>query len=402
MKQLTAVQVKNFKEAGNYADGNGLRLKVSKAGGKAWLFRYRIHGKEHEMGLGTYPARSLKDAREEAVRLRRMVLDGIDPLVERAREKQAAREALTFEQCTYQFHEMKSAEWTSEVYTRNWIDSMKQHAFPVLGSMLAAEVETEHVLRVLRPLWSSQPVLASKLRERIEAVLNWSMSLGYRERGINPAVWRGHLEHALPKVSKVHKPRHHPSLPYQKIGSFMVELQEVEGLPARALELAVLTACRSEEVRGATWDEIDLGAGVWTIPAARMKSDKVHRVPLTRLAIELLKALPGRDGYVFPSARCGWRKPMASTEMWRILKGLRPDKTVHGLRSSFRQWAAEQTNYPRELAEISLAHVVANSTEQAYQRSDLLEKRRPLMQAWADHCDRAQSTADVVSIRGIK
>ena len=204
MKQLTAVQVKSLKKAGNYADGNGLRLKVSKASRKSWLFRYRIKGREREMGLGTYPTRSLKDARIEAVRLRKQVLDGIDPLEERGRERRQAREALSFKQCTHQFHEMKSAEWGSEVYTRNWIDSMKQHAFPVLGRLPVAEIETEQVLRVLKPLWSSQPVLASKLRERIEAVLNWAMSLGYRERGINPAVWRGHLEHALPKVSKVH------------------------------------------------------------------------------------------------------------------------------------------------------------------------------------------------------
>lgn len=402
MKHLTAIQIKSLKDAGNYGDGNGLRLKVSKAGRKSWLFRYRIHGKEHEMGLGTYPTRSLKDARGEAVRLRKLVLDGIDPLEEKAKGKQAAREALSFEQCTCQFHEMKSAEWTSAVYTRNWIDSMKLHAFPVLGKMPVADVQTEHVLRVLKFLWNTQPVLASKLRERIEAVLNWSMSLGYRERSINPAVWRGHLEHALPKVSKVHKPKHYSAIAYQDIGKFMEELREIEGLPARALELAILTACRSEEIRGATWAEIDLDLGVWVIPAERMKGGKTHRVPLNNQALELLQALPGKDGYVFPSSRCGWRKPMAVTEMWRVLKGLRPDMTVHGFRSSFRQWAAECTNYPREIAEQSLAHATGNTTEQAYQRSDLMEKRRPLMQAWADHCDRVQVKADVIGIRGAK
>lgn len=399
MGKLTAVQVKSLKRAGTYGDGNGLRLKVSKSGTKSWLFRYRIHSKAHEMGLGTYPVRSLKDAREEALRLRRLVLDGVDPLVVKG---SLMKEVMTFKKCTYQFHEMKSAEWTSGKYRDNWIASMQMHVFPVLGEMSISEVETEQVLRVLKPLWRKQPVIASKVRERIEAVLNWSMSLGYRERGLNPAVWRGHLEHALPKVSKVHKPKHYPAIPYQEISSFMDDLKEVKTLPARALELAVLTACRSEEVRGAVWEEIDFEAAVWTIPADRMKSTKVHRVPLTKQAIGLLKSLPSRDGYLFPSARDGWRKPMAVTEMWRILKVLRPDKTVHGLRSSFRQWCAECTNYPRELAEVSLAHVTASSTEQAYQRSDLLDKRRPLMQAWADHCEKVNVSANVVGIRSMR
>lgn len=401
MKKLTAVQVKNITKPGNYADGDGLRMKVSKAGSKAWLYRYRIHGKAHEMGLGTYPTRSLKGAREETVRLRKLVLDGIDPLIEKSKLRQKAQDVLTFDQCTDKFHEMKKAEWSSELHAKKWLQAMRNHCSPVIGNLPVSEIDTEHVLRVVQPIWTKKTVLASNLRERIESVLSWSASIGYREKGLNPAIWRGHLEHLLPKKNKVHKAVHHPALEYQEIGKFMKELREVDTTASQALQFTILTACRSKEVFGATWDEIDLDKAVWVIPGSRMKMRKDHRVPLSKHAVELLEELPG-SGYVFPSTRHGWVKPIADTQMWRLMKRLRPSLTVHGFRSSFRQWAAEQTNYPREVAEQALAHAAGDSTEQAYQRSDLLDKRRPLMQAWADHCEKVNVSADVVGIRSMK
>lgn len=403
MKKLTAIQVKNLKEPGIYADGDGLRLQISKAGTKSWLFRYRINGRQREMGLGRYPELTLKGAREKITGHRGLLLDGTDPLEERDSQRLKAEEARewTFYRCAVAFHAMKSAEWTSERYTTLWMQSIENHC-RAINKLPVADIDTQHVMRVIEPLWGKKTTLAATLRERIESVLNWASASGYRERGFNPACWRGNLEHKLPKKTKVHKVEHRAAIPYQDINSLMEELRGFDNTTSEGLQFTILTACRTGEVVGATWDEVNLQSRIWTIPAERMKMQVQHRVPLSDQAVKLLESQPYRDGYLFASMRYGQNKSMCSTIMWKLLKELRPGITVHGFRSTFRDWIEERTSYARRVAEYSLAHSDAGAVEAAYQRSDLLEKRRPLMQAWADYCDRTQVTADVIGIGSAK
>lgn len=396
MGKLTAAKIKGLKEAGNYTDGEGLRLKVSKSGTKSWLFRYRINGRARDMGLGTYPLRSLQDARNKALELRKLVLDDIDPLVERDRQRKHAEEAeeWTFDKCAAEYHDRKKAGW-SQRHGRVWIRSMEIHCSPVIGHIPVADIDTAHVLSVLDPLWTKQPVLASALRERIQKVLSLAAVRGYRERGLNPAAWADNLEHEFARKSDIHTVKHRPAMAYQEIAAFMEELRSVDNLASKALQFTILTACRRGEAVGAHWREID--GDVWSIPMERMKTEADHRVPLSTQAVALLKSLPRRDGYLFPSERYGWQRPMGLSQMLRLMRTLRDHETVHGFRSTFRDWSEEQTAFPWAAKELSLAHNVGSDSEQAYRRSDLLEKRRLLMQSWADHCDRV--TADVVGIR---
>lgn len=408
MPNLTAIQVRNLKKPGSYTDGDGLRLKVSKAGTKSWLYRYRLHGRQREMGLGRYPQRSLAGARREAVRLNNDVLNGIDPITERDAERQQAADAAewTFHRCAVEFHAMKKAEWTSEQYAKLWIAAIENHC-GAINDLPVGVIDTHHVMRVVEPLWIEKTTIASTLRERIESVLNWAATSGYREKGFNPASWRGHLEHKLPKKTKVHKVEHRAAMPYQEINTLMKELRDISAgsgdSTSQGLQFIILTAVRTNELVGAQWDEIDMQGRIWTIPADRMKMRVQHRVPLSDQAMELLNAQPRRDGYLFPSMRYGQNKPMCSMIMWKLLRSLREQAyTVHGFRSSFRDWIEEQTSYSRRVAEYSLAHSDASAVEAAYQRSDLLEKRRPLMQAWADYCDWEQAVADVVPIGAVR
>ena len=385
LERLTAVSVASKKAKGRYADGGGLYLQVGDTGGKSWLFRFALNGRAREMGLGALHAVTLKQAREKARECRRLLADGIDPLVARESEHAARRQSVskTFDECSAAFIAAHRAGWKNEKHAEQWTNTLATYASPVFGSLPVREVATPHIVRVLGPMWSTKTETATRVRGRIEKVLDWARVHGYRD-GENPARWRGHLDKLLPPPRRVKKVEHHPSLPYSQIGSFMKDLRAQEGMSARALEFTVLTAARTNEVIAARWDEID--GNVWAIPADRMKAKREHRVPLSAPAVRLLKNLPRIGDYVFPGVK-GHLSNMAMLELLSDME--RSDITVHGFRSTFRDWAAEQTNFPREIAEASLAHIIKDKTEAAYLRSDFFEKRRKLMDAWGKYCNRS-------------
>lgn len=400
---------KKSKEEGLHSVGgvDGLHLRVVK-GSRAWVLRVSVgtrvnsQGKRvphrRDLGLGPYPEVTLAEAREKARAIRRKVRDGIDPIAERKKAKalallEAAKDQ-TFQQCAEAYIEANRAGWRNAKHVQQWQNTLATYAFPKIGRLPVAAIDTGLVLSVLQqdtgagPLWLAKTETASRLRGRMESVLDWAAFRGYRT-GENPARWKGHLEHELPARSKVAKVQHHKALPYAKIGAFMAELRRCEGTGARALEFAILTAARSGEVRGATWGEIDLAGRLWTIPAGRMKAGREHRVPLSAGAVALLEALPRFEGstYVFPAHRGGQLSDMALTAVLRRMG--RGDITQHGFRSTFRDWAGETTAYPREVCEHALAHRLADGVEAAYQRGDLLTKRARLMADWGRYCGTA-------------
>jgi integrase len=334
-----------------------------------------------------------------------MLAEGVDPLVERKRQRMGAQlastRAITFRQCAEAYVKAHEAGWRTAKYAKTgWHDVFRLHVYPHIGDVAVSDVDTGLVLQVLEPIWSKKARTASALRGQIESVLSWAKVRGYRQ-GENPALWRGHLKHLLPAPRKVATVKHHPALPYEKVSEFLGKLRKDTAVCSRGIEFVVLTAARSGEVRGAKWDEIDLTSKTWTIPAARMKSRCEHRVPLSDPVIALLQALPrlvGND-FVFPGQYNN--QPMDARTLTMTLKriGYR-HITIHGFRSTFRDWAAEQTNYPREVAEAALAHVLENKTEAAYRRSDLFEKRRRVMEEWARYCTRpAPAEGKVVPLR---
>ncbi len=391
--QLTSVEVAKKQKQGRYADGGGLYLQVGPSGNKSWLFRYTLHAKAREMGLGPVHAVSLKEAREKAAEQRRLLVNRIDPLASRQADHAAKRLSVastkTFKECSAAYIKAHRAGWKSAKHADQWENTLDQYCGPVFGSAPVQSIDTTLVMRALDPIWKEKNETASRLRGRIEKILDWARVRGYRS-GDNPARWRGHLDKLLPTPRKVKKVRHHPALPYGEIGAFMKELRQQEGTAARALELLILTATRTNEVIGAKWSEIDRAAKTWTIPAERMKAQREHRVPLSEAAIRVLSKLPSEGDFVFVGAKPG--KPLSNMAMLKLLSRMeRSDLTVHGFRSTFRDWAAETTNYPREAAEAALAHSISDKTEAAYRRGDLFEKRGKLMQAWADHCYRTAS-----------
>jgi integrase len=407
INKLSAVAVQKAKEPGYYGDGGGLWMQISKLGGKSWVFRFTMHGKAREMGLGPVHTVTLAEARMKALECRKIVAEGRDPIAERkaseTRAKLEAAKSKTFEECANAYIEANRAGWKNEKHVQQWQNTLATYAFPKIGQLPVAAIDTGLILSVLQQetgedkalLWYAKTETASRLRGRLESILDWAAFRGYRE-GENPARWKGHLEHELPARSKVQKVEHHAALPYAELGAFMVELRKREGLSARALEFAILCASRSGEVRGATWAEIDLPGRIWTIPAERMKMKKEHRVPLSDEAAKLLEALPrivGND-YVFPAPRGGQLSDMALTAVLRRME--RGGLTQHGFRSTFRDWAGETTAYPREVCEHALAHKLADGVEAAYQRGDLLAKRARLMADWARYCGTVQGSAENV------
>lgn len=405
---LSAAKVKAITEAGTYFDGSGLRLQVTKAGGKTWLFRFQLKGKTREMGLGSFKDVSLKEARKKASQARALLQQGIDPIAHRKASKHKNTDASTwtFDKCAKAYIQAKSHEWTNEKHIEQWHNTIQQYCNPVFGDLPVNQIDTGLVMQVIEPIWYTKTETASRVRGRIENILSWATVRGYRE-GINPALWRGHIEHLLPQRNKIQKPKHHPAMTYQDIGAFMAELKSKTSISAKALQFAILTATRTAEVIGASWEEIDMAAGIWTIPADRMKAKRLHRVPLSRQALELLDSLPMKDGWLWPSVR--YHQHISNMAMLKLMRGMgygvkgeRGPYVPHGFRSTFRDWCAEQTSYPRELAESALAHVLADKTEAAYQRGDMLEKRRRLMQAWADYCSTMQAVGEVVSIQAVK
>ncbi|MEO1089739.1 MAG: integrase arm-type DNA-binding domain-containing protein [Pseudomonadota bacterium] len=369
---------------GKHTDGGGLFLLVKPTGSRSWVLRIQYDNRRRDIGVGPYPSIGLAKARERAATLRAEVLDGIDPIAKRA---SARAQRMTFEQAAKATIEAKRPEWSNEKHAAQWSSTLETYAYPVLGPLDVRDIEPEHVLEVLRPIWAEKSETASRVRMRIEAVLDYATATKSRS-GPNPAVWKGNLDAVLARPSKVRAVVNHAALPWREMQLFMSQLVARPGMGAMALRFTILTATRSGEVRGATWDEIDVGAATWTVQAHRMKARREHRVPLAKQALEILHAVrevSDADDLVFPSGRSG--RPLSDMTLTAVVKRMgRDDLTVHGFRSSFRDWAAEATNYPGELAEAALAHTVRNATEAAYRRGDLFEKRRRMMRDWARHC----------------
>lgn len=403
IQRLTAKTVANTKAPGYYPDGAGLYLQVSPAITKSWIFRYTLSGKAREMGLGPLHTISLADARQKAAEARRLLLDGLDPIEvrdsKRANQALSAARALTFDQCAEAYIKAHRSGWKNEKHIEQWQNTLRDYCGPVIGSLPVHLVDTGKVVEVLEPIWSTKNETATRLRGRIEKILDWATVRSYRS-GDNPARWRGHLDNLLARIEKRKRVNHHPALAFNEMGEFMVALRAQEGITADALELLILTATRTGEVIGAKWDEFDMDAALWTIPAERMKAYREHRVPLSTQAMKLLNGLlKKRQGdFVFPGRKK--KKPLSNMAMLTQLKRMgKTNITVHGFRSTFRDWAAECTNYPREVCEMALAHTVSDQVEAAYRRGDLFEKRRMLMEDWAKHCDIIKQPGKVVSIR---
>jgi integrase len=392
--KLTAAAVRAASKPGLYGDGHGLYLQVSSFDTKAWVFRFTIEGRPRKMGLGPLHTVSLAEARKRAAEVRLKAHDGIDPIedkqAQRAHKRLAFAKAMTLKQAADAYIEANRAAWKNAKHAKQWASTFGATTAAV-NDLAVSTIDTGLVLSVLEPIWIKKPETAVRVRGRIEAVLDWAKVRGFRD-GENPARWRGHLDHILPKKLRIASIEHLDALPYHSISAFMAELRTKEGVTARTLEFAILTAARSGEILGAQWDEIDFDAKLWTIPANRMKGKKEHRVPLSDRAIEILETLP-RDGErLFVG--------LGRDGMLECLRQLRDEGTVHGFRSSFRDWAAETTAYPNELLEIALAHTIGNKAEAAYRRGDMMEKRRRLMADWAGYCAQppAKSRANVVAI----
>jgi integrase len=401
--QLTTKQVENARP-GYHPDGGNLYLQVTESDAKSWVFVYTLKGRTREMGLGSERIFSLAEARKRARAARQLLADGVDPIDHRdalrAQERLQKANSLSFEKCWEKYIAAHRAGWRNPKHVGQWENTLETYAGPVIGKLPVQDVDTALVLRVLEPIWATKPETAGRLRGRIEQVLDWARVHKYRA-GENPARWRGHLDKLLPKKSKVHSVKHLPALPYAKINEFITALREQPGIAARAVELAILTAARSGEVRGAKPSEFDLEAGIWTVPGERMKAGKEHRVPLTSRAVgivrERLKADP-EAVYLFPNSRNG--KPLSDMALTAVLRRMkRTGITVHGFRSSFRDWAAERTTYPREMCEFALAHTLSSEVEAAYLRSDMLEKRRQLMGDWAKFCDTPKPSGKVLALK---
>jgi integrase len=400
--KLFAVEVKSITQKGMHHDGGGLYLQVSAGGAKSWIFRFMLDGRAREMGLGPVHTVPLADARKRAAECRRTRLDGIDPIdarrAERDQKKLEAAKSMTFDACAAAYIDAHKASWKNAKHRDQWPNTLNTYASPVFGSLPVQAVDVGLVMKALEPIWQTKSETASRLRGRIEAVLDWAAVRGYR-KGDNPARWRGHLDKLLPPRDKVRRVEHHPALPYDELFDFIVVLRGQEGIAARALEFLILTATRTGEVIGARWDEIDLREKIWIVPAARMKAGREHRVPLSAATVAILEEMKKiREGeFVFPGGKKG--RPLSNMAMLAVLKRIgRSDLTAHGFRSSFRDWAAERTHFPGEVAEMALAHTVGDKVEAAYRRGDLFQKRRQLMEAWARFCKTARPQAEVIAI----
>lgn len=387
LHKLTALKVDRLKKPGRYGDGGGLWLNVSKAGTKSWVFRFMINGRSREMGLGAVHTVSLKMARDKAHEARVMLDADKDPLAARDRRRAVQADQRTFRQCAEAYLEAHESKWSNTKHRWQWENTLKRFAYPVFGDLLVAEIEISHVERALKPIWTTKTETATRLRGRIEAVLAWATVKGYR-KGDNPATWKNNLDKLFPAPSEVRKVQNLPALPYADLPKFIVQVREQPGIAARALEFAILTAARTGEIIGAKWPEIDFDNQLWTVPADRMKAGKEHRVPLTERALAILREMENlkESDFVFPGGRKG--KPMSNMAMNQLLKRMEVNGiTVHGFRSTFRDWAAETTDHPREVQEHALAHRLPDKVEAAYQRGDLLEKRRVLMNDWMNFAE---------------
>lgn len=402
LHRLTTKAVSNQKKPGYYADGGGLYLQVSPSRTKSWIFRYTLGGRAREMGLGSAASIGLLVARKRASGYRDLLHDGIDPI--EARSARSAEDALkkakavSFQACADGYISAHRAAWKNTKHASQWENTLKTYCIPTIGPLPVQSVDTGMVLKVLEPIWSAKPETANRLRGRIESILDWATARGYRA-GDNPARWRGHLNKLLPAIKKESRVKHHPALPYEQIGSFMADLKKEEGTAARALEFLILCSARTGEVIGSLPAEFDLNKALWIIPGKRMKGGKEHRVPLSPRSVEIIRAqLKLREAYVFPGRKAD--KPISNMAMLKLLERMkRKDLTVHGFRSSFRDWGAEQTAYSSEVLEMALAHAVGDKVEAAYRRGDLFEKRKRLALDWAKYCDQGKTAGKVTAIR---
>lgn len=396
-KALTAMEVKRLTAQGLHAVGTvaGLRLLVKPTGARSWVLRTMIGARRAELGLGGYPTVSLAQAIEYAREARDSIRDGTDPAAER-RAKRVTVE-WTFKKTALAYIAAHKAGWKNAKHGAQWESTLETYAYPMFGQKHVRDVTKADVLAAIEPIWSTKNETATRVRNRIELVLSYAVQRELRPEGLNPARWRGNLDAALPKPGKVSRVEHHAALSIDAMHAFMQRLRQAQGTGARALEFAILTAARSGEVRGALWSEIDLQAAVWSIDAARMKSDRPHRVPLSAPALELLEALPRFEGVdlLFPGQE---NKPLSDMTLTAALRRMKVDATAHGFRSTFRDWAAERTATPAEVAEMALAHAIGDATEAAYRRGDLFDKRRQLMDLWAAFIDTPPATGNVVKI----
>lgn len=406
--KLTALKVSRASRPGMYADGAGLYLQVTGAGAKSWVYRFSLRGRAREMGLGSLSALSLTDARAKAAECRRLRQEGVDPIEARkAQREQAALDAakmLTFAQAAARYIAAHRSGWKNAKHASQWENTLASYAGPVLGPLSIQAIDTTLVLKVLEPIWKAKPETANRVRGRIEAILDWAKVRGLRQ-GENPARWRGHLDHLLPAKTKVRRVKHHAALPYAEMPAFIAHLRTKQGVAARALEFTALTAARTGDTIGAVWDEPNASDKVWVVPAERMKAGKEHRVPLCNRALAILDEMQNDrttdSQYVFPGGKAG--KALSNMAMTEVLRRIgRSNITVHGFRSTFRDWAAERTNFPSEVVEMALAHAVGDKVEAAYRRGDLFEKRRRLMAEWEGFCNGPAAPAGdkVVTIRG--
>lgn len=403
---LTPLAVKNAKP-GRHADGGGLHLLVKESGARSWVYRFMLSGKSRDIGLGTAgpDGISLADARDARDALRLKVKAGIDPLEERQRDAaealaaaQAAQVAgMTFKAVAETYIGANEGSWRNDKHRQQWKNTLATYVYPVIGELPVAEVATSHVLQILEPIWKAKAETASRVRGRMETILDAAKARGYRD-GENPARWRGHIAQILPVRSRLTR-GHHKAMPYDAIPAFVGALHQREAVAALALEFTILTAARTGEVIGAKWDEVDLEKAIWTIPASRMKAGKEHRVPLSPRAVEILKSTQGLcKESLFPATKGGSMSGMA---MSMLLRRMKVDVTVHGFRSGFRDWSAECTGYAHEVAEMALAHTIENKVERAYRRGDLFDKRRRLMDDWATYCATIPAAGvNVMPIRG--
>jgi integrase len=388
--RLNAIKAANVKAVGMHPDGAGLYLKVDKGGSKSWVFRYMFDRRQRYLGLGSAISVSLATARSLAGNARRQLELGLDPIeAKRAAEREAAAEkarAMTFKECAEAYMEAHEPSWKNAKHREQWHSTLRRFLYPKFGGVAVSSVTTDLVLEAVQPIWLSMPETASRVRGRIEVIIDWAKARGAFS-GENPARWRGHLANLLPKPSKVANVEHHAAMQFDDLPPFMSELRAATGLTSRALEFTILTAARTTEALGAQWSEFDLEKKIWTVPAGRMKAGKEHRVPLSPRAVEIVKELETikRNEFVFPGEKLG--RHLSNMSMLMLLRRMkRGELTVHGFRSTFRDWAAETTSFPNFIVEMALAHAIESKVEGAYRRGDLLEKRRVLMVAWDRYC----------------
>lgn len=403
IKQLTDLKVKKLTKTGSYPDGEGLYLQVRPSGAKDWFYRYQVGSKGKKRGLGPYPTISLEKAREDAHECRILRNNNIDPIEHKktlaCQEALEKTKAITFKECALAYINTHKMGWKNRKHEAQWGNTLETYAYPVIGSIAVKDVDIDLVMKILEPIWHVKTETASRVRQRIENILDWATVRKFRQ-GDNPALWRGRLNKLLPERNKVQKPQHFIAMDYRILPAYFQLLRLKNTVASKSLSFTILTASRSGEARLATWSEVDTNAKTWIIPDGRMKAGREHRIPLSREAIQILKEMEpfkrSTDDLIFPGLAKG--KAISDASLLKLVKQTDSTLTVHGFRSSFRDWCAEHTSYPREVAEAALAHTLKDKTEAAYQRGDMFEKRRKLMESWTDYCLSDNSGAEVIPI----